>query len=109
MSEPREIHAALRPVDAPPVVATMVVHDPGPWFDEVVGALAAQDYPNLQTLFFLTDACAEEVGARIRTALPQAHNNRGGAAAATVAPTAMAAASTPRYSRAQLSNRSLQK
>ena len=72
MSEPREIHAALRPVDAPPVVATMVVHDPGPWFDEVVGALAAQDYPNLQTLFFLTDACAEEVGARIRTALPQA-------------------------------------
>ena len=50
----------------------MVVHDPGPWFDEVVGALAAQDYPNLQTLFFLTDACAEEVGARIRTALPQA-------------------------------------
>jgi hypothetical protein len=42
----------------------------------------------------------------LRTVLPQARNNRGGAAAATVAPTAMAAASTPRYSRAQLSKRS---
>lgn len=32
----------------------MVVHEPGEWFVDVLVALAAQDYPNFQTLFFVT-------------------------------------------------------
>lgn len=72
VSEPRESHAATRPIDAPPVVATMVVHDPGPWFGETLASLAGQDYPNLQTLFFLTSACDETVATAIRGVLPQA-------------------------------------
>ena len=38
---------------APPVVASMVVYQPGPWFEESLRALAAQTYPQLQTLFFV--------------------------------------------------------
>ena len=41
-------------VQAPPVVVAVVVHQPCPWLEEVVASLAAQDYPNLQTLFFVT-------------------------------------------------------
>lgn len=34
---------------APPTVRVVVpTHDPGPWFDDVVSALAAQDYPSLR-------------------------------------------------------------
>ena len=36
---------------APPVVAVIVVHEPGPWFDVTLESFAAQDYPNLNTLF----------------------------------------------------------
>ena len=65
---------------APPVVAVVVVHDPGAWFDETLDAMAQQDYPNLRLLFLLTDdrATAVEVGAadgveeRIRRRLPGA-------------------------------------
>ena len=42
-----------RAMDAPPVVASMVVYRPGPWFEESLRALAAQTYPQLQTLFFV--------------------------------------------------------
>ena len=38
---------------APPVVASMVVYQPGPWFVESLQALAAQTYPQLQTLFLV--------------------------------------------------------
>jgi GT2 family glycosyltransferase len=38
---------------APPVVAVVVVHDPGDWFDETLEALARQDYPNLRVLFLV--------------------------------------------------------
>ena len=44
----------VSPVQAPPVVVAMVVHQPCPWLDEVLASLAAQDYPNMQTLFFVT-------------------------------------------------------
>ena len=61
---------------APPVVAVMVVHSPGEWFDETLESLARQDYPNLNTLFILTggtsDAEGEPVAARIRTRMPDA-------------------------------------
>jgi len=40
-------------IQAPPVVVSMVVHQPCPWLDEVLKALASQDYANLQTLFFV--------------------------------------------------------
>ena len=55
---------------APPVVAAMVVHEPGAWFAETLQALAQQDYPNLQTLFFVTSG--SEVAAEIRDYLPDA-------------------------------------
>jgi GT2 family glycosyltransferase len=48
----------VSPVQAPPVVVAMVVHQPCPWLDEVLTSLAAQDYPNLQTLFFVIGAAS---------------------------------------------------
>ncbi len=57
---------------APPVVAVTVVHEPGIWFDEVLGALREQDYPNLRLLFLITGETTG-VGERIRTVLPEAH------------------------------------
>ncbi|WP_420453107.1 glycosyltransferase [Ilumatobacter sp.] len=58
---------------APPVVAVVVVHDPGDWFAEVVDAMADQDYPNLRLLFLVAgegadddvDAVAEQVEALV--------------------------------------------
>ena len=38
---------------APPVVAVVVVHEPGEWFDDTLDALANQDYPNLRMLFLV--------------------------------------------------------
>ena len=38
---------------APPVVAVVVVHDPGDWFDDTLDAFARQDYPNLRVLFLV--------------------------------------------------------
>ena len=55
---------------APPVVAAMVVHDPGPWFTESLQSLAQQDYPNLQTLFFVTSG--SQTTDEIRKHLPDA-------------------------------------
>ena len=53
---------------APPVVAAVVVHEPGAWFAETLQALAQQDYPNLQTLFFVTSGSqtAEEIASAER-------------------------------------------
>jgi len=61
---------------APPVVAVVVVHSPGPWFEATLGSLADQDYPNLNTLFLLTggplDAAGDDLQARITRRLPDA-------------------------------------
>jgi GT2 family glycosyltransferase len=60
---------------APPVVAVMVVHEPGPWFDEALDALAAQDYPNLRCLFLVTGEEPEllgRIGQRVPGALMRA-------------------------------------
>ena len=56
---------------APPVVAVMVVHQPGDWFDEVLDGLARQDYTNLK-LLFLVVGDADDVPARIRDRVPHA-------------------------------------
>lgn len=45
---------------APPVVAVVVVHDPGPWFETTLAALAAQDYPNLRFLFLTTEPAVDD-------------------------------------------------
>lgn len=55
---------------APPVVAAVVAHEPGAWFTETLQALARQDYPNLQTLFFVTSG--SHVADEIRKQLPDA-------------------------------------
>ncbi|HWL45708.1 MAG TPA: glycosyltransferase family 2 protein [Ilumatobacter sp.] len=60
---------------APSVVSVMVVHEPGDWFDDTLAALAAQDYPNLRTLFLVTptdDATFNQLTDRIRSKIPSA-------------------------------------
>jgi GT2 family glycosyltransferase len=59
----------------PSVVAVLVVHQPGEWFDETLRSLAAQDYTSLRTLFLLTPAPEHDradLTARIRDVLPAA-------------------------------------
>ncbi|MBA3288596.1 MAG: glycosyltransferase family 2 protein, partial [Acidimicrobiia bacterium] len=62
---------------APPVVAVVVVHTPGPWFADTVDGLAEQDYPNFNTLFLLTggptDAAGADLGELIHGRLPAAY------------------------------------
>lgn len=60
---------------APPVVAVLVVHDPGPWFDQVLESLARQDYPDLKTLVLAVDeptGVPAELTDRVRRHLPDA-------------------------------------
>lgn len=60
---------------APPVVAVMVIHEPGTWFDDVLVALGRQDYPNLQTLVLVTgdpDGVAEQVANHLPQAVVRA-------------------------------------
>ncbi|MEO6651219.1 MAG: glycosyltransferase [Ilumatobacteraceae bacterium] len=64
---------------APSVVAVMVVHEPGDWFDETLQSLAAQDYPNLRTLFLVVEDRDDDpidtdgdAAARIRDVIPSA-------------------------------------
>lgn len=54
---------------APPVVAVMVVNEPGNWFDEVLDGLAEQDYGNLRSLF-LVSGDPGTLPARIRERVP---------------------------------------
>jgi GT2 family glycosyltransferase len=57
---------------APPVVAVVVTHDPGPWLEECLGSLGAQDYPNLSILV-VDAASATDPLPRIADALPDAY------------------------------------
>lgn len=41
-------------IPSPPVVAVVVVHEPGDWLADSLGALASQDYPALQHLILVT-------------------------------------------------------
>jgi GT2 family glycosyltransferase len=68
---------AQRPgaVAAPPVVAVVVVHAVGPWFEECLESLARQDYPALSTVFLLADGADSgdhDTAGRIRAVLPDA-------------------------------------
>lgn len=55
---------------APPVVAVLVAHDPGDWFEEVLASVAAQDYPQLGTL--VVDTGSTDVSERVAAVLPGA-------------------------------------
>ncbi len=71
---------------APPVVAVVVTHDPGDWFEETLGSLRDQDYPNLSVLV-VDAASAEDPVPRVAAVLPSAYvrrldENRGFGAAA---------------------------
>lgn len=60
---------------APPVVAVVVTHDAGPWFEEALGGLGSQDYPNLSVL--VIDACSDEPAlSRVAAVLPGAYVRR---------------------------------
>ncbi|MGH9088618.1 MAG: glycosyltransferase family 2 protein, partial [Acidimicrobiales bacterium] len=69
--EAREQDAAR----APAVVVVLATREPGPWFDETLAALAAQDYPELSVLVLVTGG-AEDPTARVARALPAAFVRR---------------------------------
>ena len=56
---------------APPVVAVVVVHSPGPWFDETLASLVDQDYPNLNTLFLLAGGTVDADGLDLATTITE--------------------------------------
>ena len=60
---------------APPVVAVVVAHDPGPWFEETLASLASQDYAELSVL--ILDAGGRgDLAARVAVLLPTAFVRR---------------------------------
>ena len=63
---------ALDPSHAPPVVAVVVTHDAGPWLEECLSSLGAQDYPNLAVLV-VDAASAIDPLPRVAAALPSAY------------------------------------
>ena len=63
------------PVTAPPVVAVVVTCDAGPWFEETLAALGAQDYPNLSILV-IDAASAEDPTPRVAQVVPGAFVRR---------------------------------
>ena len=73
--EPFEDDAAEPVEGVPAVVAVVVTHDPGDWFEECLTALAAQDYPNLSVLV-LDSASAEDPTTRVARVLPTAFIRR---------------------------------
>ncbi|HVB94219.1 MAG TPA: glycosyltransferase [Acidimicrobiales bacterium] len=60
---------------APPVVAVIVAHDPGPWFDETLASFAAQDYAEFSVLV-LDCASREDLTGRVAASLPTAYVRR---------------------------------
>jgi GT2 family glycosyltransferase len=56
---------------APPVVAVVVAHDPGPWFAETLASIASQDYAELSVLVLDTGS-SEDLAARVAEFLPTA-------------------------------------
>jgi len=69
-----ETPASSRPA-APAVVAVVVTKDPGPWLEQAVEALAAQDYSNLAVLF-IDSASDTDPTPRVAAALPRAYVRR---------------------------------
>ena len=57
---------------APPVVAVVVAHDPGPWFEETLASIASQDYAELSVLVLGTGH-SEDLAVRVAEVLPSAY------------------------------------
>jgi GT2 family glycosyltransferase len=62
-------------LSAPPVVAILITHDPGPWLEAAITSLAAQDYPSLSVLV-LDRGSASDPTARIAAIMPHAFVRR---------------------------------
>src|SRR5664280_1845683 len=62
---------------APPVVAVVVAHDPGPWFEETLASIASQDYAELSVLVLDTGS-GDDLAARVAEILPSAYVRRFG-------------------------------
>ncbi|HLI72523.1 MAG TPA: glycosyltransferase family 2 protein [Acidimicrobiales bacterium] len=60
---------------APPVVAVIVTHEPGEWFEETLRAFAAQDYPSLSVLV-LDAASRVDPTPRVAAEMPSAFVRR---------------------------------
>ncbi|HET6917439.1 MAG TPA: glycosyltransferase [Acidimicrobiales bacterium] len=60
---------------APAVVAVVVTCDPGPWFEQVLASLAAQDYPNMSVLV-VDAASTRDPTPAVDAALPGAFVHR---------------------------------
>ena len=60
---------------APPVVAVVVAHDPGPWFAETLASIASQDYAELSVLV-LDTGVSEDLPLRVAEVLPGAYVRR---------------------------------
>lgn len=60
---------------APAVIAVVVAHDPGPWFEEALASLGAQDYPELSVLV-LDAGSADDLRERVASVLPAAFVRR---------------------------------
>ncbi len=65
----------IEPLGAPPVVAVVVVTDPGPWLEEALASLGAQDYPSLSVLV-IDAASVTDPTPRVAAALPGAYVRR---------------------------------
>ena len=63
------------PEVAPAVVAVLVTSDPGPWLEDALARLAAQDYPALSVLV-LDNGSSDDPTPRIAAALPRAFVRR---------------------------------
>lgn len=74
MSVPEEHAPGVADPDPaiPPVVAVVVAHEPGAWFDETLASLAAQSYRNLAVLVVDTGQDGH-TRSRIAEHLPDAH------------------------------------
>ena len=57
---------------APPVVAVVVAHDPGPWFAETLASIASQDYADLSVLV-LDAGTSGNLATRVAEFLPTAY------------------------------------
>ena len=61
------------PAGAPGIVLAVLAHQPESWFAETLAGIAAQDYPKLQTVFFITsDSSVDALTTEILHVLPSA-------------------------------------
>lgn len=63
------------PAAVPPLVAVVVAHDPGDWFEETLASLRDQTYPDLAVLV-VDSASRDDLTGRIAAVLPEARVHR---------------------------------